>query len=82
MHDTVEEELARAQNNVLTRLFDFSAEKWVAFVDFTQAVQHFRQLGRIHRLHRYLDHRRGVETQRTEDLRLLKLQNLKSINNQ
>ena len=70
MHDAVEIELASAEYHVLAGLLHLGVEQRIALVHLAQAVQHLRQLGRIHRLHGYLDHRARVEAQRAKYLRL------------
>jgi hypothetical protein len=55
---------------MLTAFLDSRAQKRVALVHFPKAVQHFRQLGRVDRLHGNLDHRRRIESQRSENFGL------------
>ena len=63
MHDTVQVKLARAEDDVFTALLNFGCEQRIRLVHFSQPVQHFRQLRRVHGLHGDLHHRLCVELQ-------------------
>ena len=57
MHDAVEIEFARAEDDVLTALLYLGGEQRIRLVHFPQSVQHFRQLRWVHGFHGDLHHR-------------------------